>query len=126
MRVSAGTACLSRSIRFSASYGGEHADARGVAAWSCKACNETVTDWIANARKNNRDRFGRRYSRPRGRRTDSKNDVDVKRYQFGRRRFQLLGLSRCDQLLGLSRCEAILDDDISSIGVATLAQPIQD
>ena len=30
--------------------------------------------------------FWFRYSRPRGRRTDSKNDVDGKRYQFGRRR----------------------------------------
>ena len=37
-------------------------------------------------RLNNRDRFGCRYSRPRGRRADSKNVVDGKRYQFGRRR----------------------------------------
>src|ERR1700738_1478315 len=41
--------------------GGEDADARGVAAWSCKTCNKTVTDWIADARKNNRDGFGRHY-----------------------------------------------------------------
>jgi hypothetical protein len=117
MRVSPGAACLSKIDPLFCQLGCEDADACGVASGPCQTCNKTVTDRIADARKNDRDRFSRRYSRPRGWRTDSNNNLDGKRYQFGCRRFQLLYLTRY---------VAILDNDISSMDIATLTQPIQD
>jgi hypothetical protein len=52
----------------------EDGNARGVAARPRQACNEPISDGIADARKDDRDRFGRRDGRPRAGVSDSEND----------------------------------------------------